>query len=127
MADLGTYLTTELAQTPFKLLPEPGDIITRDWMDCISLFSQRFMKVATTIASVTDNGNSIFDYSSLRCDFHPPFLYAYYYDTIDAAWTKWEEGRNPNTYIEFQEVGLGSAKFFHNTGSTRAFFFLAYM
>jgi len=126
MADLGTYLTTELAQTPFKLLPEPGDIITRDWIDCVSLFSQRYMKVATTIATVANNANSIFDYSSLRCDFHPPFLEAYYYDTVDTAFARLYHIGN-DQYLEFSEVGLGSAKFYQLTGATRAFFLLAYM
>ena len=130
MSEIGTYGSTIYPPTPFNVLPEPGDAISWDWMDSIAQFSQRYLKMATVIATVTSGGTYLFDYSSLRCDIHPPYLLAYYFQ--DSQWKRWvdyEYGVDPPNakFIEFLNIGIGTAQFHPVTGTTQAWLFSAYL
>lgn len=95
MATLGTYSSGYKPWTPFYAIPENGDAITWDWMNSLSQFSQRFKKIATTIATMNWHGTTTFDYSALGCDYFPPILKAYYH----AGGGTWKQFDFATTYI----------------------------
>lgn len=137
MSSIGTYGSSIYPPTPYNVLPEPGDALTYDWQDAISQFSQRYMKMATVIATVVSDGTYFFDYSALRNDLHPPFLCAYFYE--DSKWKRWVDydynaansiGVNityGSRYIEFVNIGIGTSQFHPFTGTTQAWLLTAYL
>mgnify|MGYP001565764634 CR=1 FL=1 len=132
MADIGTYSSTIYPFTPTNILPEPGDIITWDWMDAVGIFSQRALRIATMALTAFPAGSqAIFNFSSLKCDNHPPYLKAYVKDGgVWKSWDSWIPGSvftYPNHYIQFIQIGLGSARFFHETNANRDWFLIAYL
>lgn len=133
--ETGTYGSTIYAMTPSKILPSPDDMITWDWMDAVGLFSQRFFKMATTIATIANGGTATFDYSALRCDYFPPFLKAYVFNPVSSGYDEWigtiSTGTGMEswmkTYHQFVAINLGTARLINNTGTQRIFQLLAYL
>jgi hypothetical protein len=78
MAEIGTYSSGYIAFTPVNILPESSDLITWDWMETISQYSQRFNKMVSYNDIVIEtSGKYVIDYSSLGCDFFPPLIKVY--------------------------------------------------
>jgi hypothetical protein len=135
MPSIGTYGSTIAPQTPWNVLPVPGDDITLDWMDMVAQFSQRYMKIATYIGTINDKSSFVFQYGSLKCDFHPPILHSYYYDTSCNGWcvyiTNGVEVITIGSYsprqTSFSDVGLNCATFNNYSGGSHAFLLIAYM
>lgn len=127
MADIGTYGS---GYSPFvfdKVLPDFNDMITFDWMESISQFSQRFIKIATSTVTIGNGSTYNFNYSSLQCDFFPPFICAYTQDPV----TGWREfnltlGHNQNQYVEILNIGLGTCDIVNNTGASKTFHCISY-
>jgi len=122
--DLGTYGSSVYGFTPSNILPEPIDDLTWDWMDVVGQWTQRFRKMATVIATVASTGTYTFQYQALRCDYFPPILKAYYYNT---AATQWDRFVGNAVGAKWQEIGLGTAKLVNHTGASRAFLMMAYL
>lgn len=133
MPDIGTYTSSDFPAFPFKTLPEPGDMITFDWMDSVAKFQQRYIRIATQIATVTDLSNFTFDYSSLRCDYFPPYIKVYVFDPEESQWEIWNPYSDPSTpptngfRFVITEVGLGSCKITNYLNRTRVFLAQAYL
>lgn len=136
MADIGTYGSSSFASFPFKVLPEPADIITYDWMDNISQFQMRYMRMATTIATVFSGENVVFDYSALRCDFFPPYIKVYIFNPEDegtrapfSIYNPYSDPQSPSTgkFWRVQEIGLGSCKLVNQLLRKRVFLIQAYL
>jgi len=134
MPNLGTYPSSYIPFFPSNVLPLPGDDLSYDWMETISQFSQRYMKMATAIATIAYNGGSYtFDYSSLGCDVFPPFLKCYYYDTYYNSWCQFVGQHTtsalPTDKAFFSNIGLGSAnlKYYGYIGTNTTFYMIAYL
>ena len=128
--ELGTYGSAVFAQTPAWSLPEPGDSLTWDWMNSVGEFSQRFRRMATVIATIADGATQAFDYSALRNDYFPPYLRAYYYDTVNSEWLDHIQDiafRTTSQFSKFVQIGLGTARFINHTGASRSWLLLAYL
>lgn len=156
MPEIGTYSSSYFAWTPWNIIPEPGDPITYGWFDAVAQWTQRFIKIATVMATVNGTvirnsgygraavgigtaGTYDFDYSSLRCDYHPPYLKFYVRES--SIWNEFaslgswyatpvdEMLNNNGTYSSayFQDIGLGSARFVNNSGSQLVFYMVAYI
>lgn len=116
IADIGTYGSSIYPFFPYKVMPEPGDLITWDWMDVISQFSQRYLKYATFIGTFSQIQVATLDYSALRCDFFPPYIKAYFFDSSTGkfkTYNPWSDNTissdTPKGYTIF-DVGLGTCK-----------------
>ena len=128
--DLATYGSSIFSPTPSNILPEPGDDLSYDWMDIVGLFSQRFRRMATVIATIADSGSYYFNYSALRCDYFPPILQAYYFDNAGTMWHSYTNDLGTfgvNRTAEWYHVGLGTAMFWNRTGQSRAWMMIAYL
>jgi len=129
MANIGTYTSSYSPYIPSKILPEQGDMLTFDWMESISQFSQKFLKIATVQINIANNTTYNFDYSSLRCDEHPPFIKAYIKDST-SGWLDYNELLNypvNNQYYNILNVGLGTCDIFNFIGSAQDFLLIAYL
>lgn len=132
--ELGTYGSSVFSPALGWALPEPGDAVTWDWMDGVGLFTQRFCRMATLIATIADGGTQTFTYTALRNDYFPPYLRAYY-NSAGIGWrdwvgTHWYQKETPKEYLKytvFCEIGLGTAKFINKTGASRAFLLIGYL
>lgn len=124
-----TYDSSYKPWTPSILLPEINDSITWDWYDAVSQFSQRLTKIATLIATVSPNEETLFDYSSLGCDYFPPILKAYYLNS--GYWRQFDFfdtfmggtlilsrtgniGYMSRDYVQFKKIGLATCVFYNN-------------
>lgn len=106
--DIGTYTSGYIPFTPNNCLPEPGDDISFAWLSAISQFTQRFTKIATAFATLNAYGSYLFDYSSLGCDYFPPFLQAYRYNPDGTSYMQ-ITGQMPKNVVFFRQIGLNSA------------------
>ena len=128
--ELGTYGSSVFAPILGWTVPEAGESVTWDWMDNVALFTQRFRRMATYIATIADGGTETFNYAALRNDYFPPYLRSYYHNP-GVGWQDWvgTYWYSPNKlhYTVFCEIGLDSAKFINKTGETRAFLLMGYL
>ncbi len=137
MADLGTYGSSIYSFFPVKILPEPDDIITFDWMDSIGQFQQRYLKFGTLIATISSGSFRYFDYSAFRCDFFPPYIKVYVYNPDNTTWEFWNpysdhqddilSGTGHGKRILISECGLGSCRVDNFLRRDRSFLFTAYL
>ena len=135
MADIGTYGSSIAPFFPYKILPEESDIITWDWMDSIGQFQQRYLKIATSIATIADTDEAIFNYSALRCDFFPPYLKFYVYEPLISAFEIYNPFTDTSAGVPEAEairliiygVGLGTCKVVNNLNRPRSFLMVAYL
>lgn len=94
--NLGTYLPSYTPWTPSYAVPEVGEAFTWDWLDAMGQFSQRFNKIATTIATLGFGGTAYFNYGTvLNDDYFPPILKAYYH----AGGGVWKQFDFATTYL----------------------------
>lgn len=124
MGTLATYAGTYRPFTPSHLIPEPSESITWDWMDTLSQFSQRFSKIATSVATMGFGTYYSFDYSALGCDYFPPLLKAYvhragyWYEPIyeepvgTSSWGESSRGMFRRNQVFFSNVGLATCRFY---------------
>jgi hypothetical protein len=136
MSDLATYGSAIAPFFPFKILPETGDMITWDWMDSIGQFQQRYIKMATIVATHSHGEIKEYNYGALRCDFFPPYIKVYVYDFVNSFWEIYSPYSDPlgvdqnvtkrKTYAIY-DVGLGTCQIRSNLNQTRVFMLLAYL
>lgn len=133
MAELGTYDVTYRPYSPYNALPQSDDIITHDWLEATAQWSQRFMRIATTATTLGAGISFTFDYSSLACDLHPPYLRSYVWNATGSFWVDPVEGvgaygiDNNSNYFHFKQMGLGSAVFDNHASQSNRYLFIAYM
>jgi hypothetical protein len=131
--------------TPSNILPEPGDVISWDWLDVTSQWSLRLMNYTIATVTVANQGSTVFDYTSLKCDYIPPFL-----QSIVLKGTQWENPftgtsayaqtshqggppmwqwtiANNGSYCWFQDVDMGHATFQNFLGTSYTFLLIAYL
>jgi hypothetical protein len=124
MAEFGTYSNTYQPFIPANVLPEPADIITWDWMETLSQFAQRFTRIATYSATVANGAKYVIDYSSLHCDFFPPLIKTYIWDSVALTYQPDWYGIAGNGLLKFSDVTLNAGTFENWTGLERAFHFV---
>ena len=128
---MGTYADGYRAWTPFNVLPEPDDYITWDWMDAVSQLTQRYRTIVQTVGTVGAGAGTIFDYSSLKCDVHPPILQFYIYNPASATWRQFVEGAGDGGGYQhgaqFYQIGLGTAKLWNYSTVLHPFKMIAYL
>lgn len=129
MPNLGTYPSSYIPFLPSNILPLPGDNLSFDWMETISQFSQRYMKMATAIATVSRlAGTYNFNYSSLGCDVFPPLLKIYYHKSGTGWCILHDQNLDTDEKVWFQNIGLGTADLIHDSlGADKAFYMIAYL
>ena len=125
-ATLGTYSAGVSVYTPWNIIPEPGDVISLDWMEACSQFSQRYLKQATVVGVILADGGSYgFSYSSLGCDLIPPILQAYEWNNTLSCWRPHLEINGG--YVRFGSIGTTFATFVNKTGAVGTFQLIAYL
>jgi len=123
----GTY-TSGTPFTPINVLPEPGDPITYDWMDTIAQFTQRYTNMIHQIATLSNGGSYLLDYSTLQCDFFPPYLHFYVRSgTSWAEFYSYTHPMAPGGYILWHDIDLSRATFTNWTGTNFVFLLIAYL
>lgn len=128
---IATYGSTITPFTPVNVLPLPGEPITWDWMDVISQFSQRYLRMATAIATIASFGDYTFDYSALRCEIIPPYLHIYVRES--SMWNQYIPPIpdpiifNSMPYLQWRNIGVGTAVLENRTWQTRVVLMIAYM
>ncbi len=141
MADIGTFGSNIQAFTPINILPEPNTPISWDLLQAIGQFSQRFLPMATVIATVVHGGTYTFDYSKLGCDYFPPHLevYIHFLGSVnkDGSVTSWgqvwsristSQNIGPGIgWCQFRVVNIGNAKFVNYLGVDSPFLLIAYI
>jgi len=132
MANIGTYASSYTSFTPNKIIPstDSQDMITFDWMETVSQFSQRFLKIATLQVFIPNSTTVNFDYSSLECDLHPPFIKVYKQD-LTTGWIDFNQllfyPSVNNLYVDILNVGLGTCDVYNGSGGNSNFLLIAYL